>query len=243
MVGVLVAAIAPSATSAEPADTISADEALAIALSYVDENAASLGVTNADVTDLFTTSNYRSDHNGVTHVNLNQRYQGLEVFGGHSTINVGANGKVVFAAGSLVANLAVGASGSVDLDAAEAVEAAAEALDLDDPEDLSVISASGSNATVVSDGGISAAPIPARLGWQPTANGLRKAWQLTIDATSEEHLWNATIDAETGVLLDSADWTSHDSIVGPTLVSWQPGHAGSGVLSSRVTHTHTDGSD
>ena len=39
--------------------------------------------------------------------------------------------------------------------------------------------------TVVSAGGISDAPIPRALGWQPTANGLRMAWQLVIDDSSE----------------------------------------------------------
>ena len=65
---------------------------------------------------------------------------------------------------------------------------------------------------LVSSGGISHAAIPARLGWQPTSNGLRLAWQVTIDDSSAAHLWNAAVDARTGKLLDSADWTSHDSL-------------------------------
>ena len=65
--------------------------------------------------------------------------------------------------------------------------------------------------SVVSDGGISDAPIPARLGWQSTAGGLRLAWQLVIDDASAAHLWNATVDAENGDLLAKDDWTDHDS--------------------------------
>ncbi|MGH3113623.1 MAG: hypothetical protein ACRDOP_09160, partial [Gaiellaceae bacterium] len=77
LVGVLVVALAlvPGATSAP--DTEGAD-AVATAFAYVDENAAKLGVTRADVADLAVTSAYRSRHNGVTHVNLNQRYRDLE---------------------------------------------------------------------------------------------------------------------------------------------------------------------
>ncbi len=203
---VVLLAAAPGSLSAQ-----STADALDVALTYVDENAAQLGVTRADVTDLVVTSRYRSSHNGVTHVNLNQHFQGLEVFGGHVTVNVAVDGSVVFAGGSLAAKLAAAPTGSADLKATEAVEAAADELKLGRPTDLQVISSSGTKA-LVSDGGISDAPIPLRLGWQPAGGGLRKAWQLVIDHSSSEHLWNATVDAETGALLDADDWTSHDNV-------------------------------
>ncbi len=189
-------------------------DALSIALDHVTTNAADLGVTRADVANLAVTSSYRSSASGVTHVNLNQRFRGLEVFGGHVTVNVGRDGKVVFAAGSLVDGLTSGASGDEDLGPTQAVEAAAEGLDLDDPANLRVLSQSGGAAqkTVVSNGGISEGPIAARLGWQPTADGLRLAWQVTIDDSSDVHLWNATVDAETGELLAAEDWTNQDSL-------------------------------
>ena len=189
-------------------------DALSIALDHVTTNAADLGVTRADVANLVVTSSYRSTASGVTHVNLNQRFRGLEVFGGHVTVNVGRDGKVVFAAGSLVDGLTSGASGDEDLGPTQAVEAAAEGLDLDDPANLRILSQSGGPAqkTVVSNGGISEGPIPARLGWQPTADGLRLAWQVTIDDSSDVHLWNATVDAETGELLGAEDWTNEDSL-------------------------------
>ena len=188
-------------------------EPLDVALSYLDKNAAELGVTRADVTDLVVTSKYRSTHSGVTHVNLNQRFQELEVFGGHTTVNVAADGNVIFAGGSLVRALGAAPSGTVKLEPTAAVEAAADALELEQPTDLRVLSASSGPAreTVVSDGGISDALIPLRLGWQPTADGLRKAWQLVIDTSSDESLWNATVDAETGRLLNADDWTTKDN--------------------------------
>ena len=189
-------------------------DALSIALDHVTTNAADLGVTRADVANLAVTSSYRSSASGVTHVNLNQRFRGLEVFGGHVTVNVGRDGKVVFAAGSLADGLTSGASGDEDLGPTQAVEAAAEGLELADPANLRVLSQSGGAAqkTVVSNGGISEGPIAARLGWQPTADGLRLAWQVTIDDSSDVHLWNATVDAETGELLAAEDWTNEDSL-------------------------------
>src|SRR5690606_5511640 len=100
------------------------------------------------------------------------------------------------------------------LDAVDAVEAAAEALELAKPASPRGMSRSASVAqqTMVSASGISRAPIPAQLGWQQTEDGLRLAWQLVIDDVEDAHLWNATIDAETGELLEVDDWTSHDSL-------------------------------
>ena len=187
------------------------------------------------------TSRYRSSHNGVTHVNLNQHYQGLEVFGGHVTVNVALDGGVVFAGGSLVAKLGAAPTGSADLKATEAVEAAAEELKLGRPTDLHVISSSGPEA-VVSDGGISDATIPLRLGWQPTGSGLRKAWQLVIDHSSSEHLWNATVDAETGALLAADDWTSHDDLNDLAGTLTRPGAAQTSGSSLVTPNPVTDGS-
>ena len=199
--------IVPGSTSGA-----SSGDPFEVAMSYLEKNAAELGVGSADVSDVFVTSNYRSAHSGVTHVNVNQRFEQLEVFGGHATVSVAADGSVIFAGGSLVR--LGNASGTAGVEATQAVEAAADGLGLGEPTNLRVLSESRSPAreTVVSDGGISAAPIPLRLGWQPTGSGLRLAWQLVIDATSGDNLWNAAVDAQTGALLDADDWTSKDSL-------------------------------
>jgi extracellular elastinolytic metalloproteinase len=210
-------ALVPGSMSApddgsESAQATDAGDPLDTALSHVRENTAELGVTSADVADLFVTSRYTSRHNGVTHVNLNQRFRGLEVFGGHATVNIAADGRVVFVGGGFVRGLA-DASGEDELAAAEAVESAAEALDLDEPAGLRVLSRKSGAAqeTVLSRGGISDEPIPARLGWQPTEDGLRVAWRLVIDDATDVHVWNATVDADTGELLAVDDWTDHDT--------------------------------
>ncbi|MGH3013144.1 MAG: M36 family metallopeptidase, partial [Gaiellaceae bacterium] len=207
-----------SATDLEAAPAAAADDALQVALDYVDAHPGRLGATRADVADLSLTSQYTSRHNGVTHVNLNQRFRGLEVFGAHATVNVAADGTVIFARGAFVHDLRAAGAADADLAATDAVEAAAEALDLADPQGLRVLSESGGAAqkTVLSRAGISDSRIPARLGWQPTADGLRLAWQLVIDDASGVELWNATVDARNGELLARENWTSSDDVVALT---------------------------
>jgi len=208
LVAVLALASSAPATGAEA----STSDAVSTALAHLEANPSSVGATSADVRDVVVTSAYTSTHTGVTHVNVNQAHEGLEVFGGHATVNVAADGRVVFVGGGFERGLAVAAA-DAELDAAEAAAAAADALGLDEPERLRVLSLSLGSAqeSVVSDGGISNEPIPARLGWQPTKDGLRLAWQLVIDDASEAHLWNATVDAGDGRLLGADDWTDHDN--------------------------------
>jgi extracellular elastinolytic metalloproteinase len=156
---------------------------------------------------------YETKGLGVTHVNVNQRFRDLEVFGGHVTVNVGADGKVVFAGGAPV-SLDTVASDTQSLDASSAVAKAALGLKLERPEKLRVVRRSGTKAqtTLLSGGGISRAPIEATLGWQPTAAGLRLAWRTVIDDSEDAHLWSAAVDARTGALIAKDDWTSHDRV-------------------------------
>jgi hypothetical protein len=165
------------------------------------------------VADVFVMSSYTTSGTGVTHVNVNQRYEGLEVFGAHATINVGPDGRVIFTGGRLVPLNPV-TSTVPKLDTTKAVEMTAAELDLDRPAKLRVLRAPVKRAekTVLSTGGISGAPIESRLGWWPENGRLRLAYQNVIDDVESSSLWAATVDAKTGRLLNADDWTSHDDI-------------------------------
>ena len=203
-VTVLAAALALG--SAAPAWAASTED---IARDYVSANAAQFGVTAADVAQMAVQGSYKTSATGVTHVSLVQRHAGYDVLGSQVTVNVGRDGRIVFAGGNLYKHLRAGAT-PASLDAPDAVEAAAQALGLDDPAGLRVTESKGSNA-VLSGGGISASPIQAKLGWRPAADGsLRLAWQTEIDAASESQRWLANVDARTGELLDSDDLVIHD---------------------------------
>ena len=154
-------------------------------------------------------SSHKTSGTGVTHVNLNQRHQGLEVFGGLATVNVGADGRVIFAGGQL--HKLDSGSADATLAPADAVEAAAADLNLEAPSRLRVLGREGQE-TLLSDGGVSEEPIPAELGWWPTAAGLRLAYHVVIDDTSEAHLWSSAVDADTGEVLSTDDWTNHDNL-------------------------------
>ncbi len=198
---------APGAPLTGPAEGDPED----LAIAYIQREPDSLGLTSDDVEELAISSAYTSSHNGVTHVNVQQRLDGLDVFGAVVTVSILPDGSILHVGGRLVEGLAA-ASGRLESDAVDAVEAAADALNLDEPDDLAVLErpAGAERRTVLTDGGIAESEIPARLGWQVTDAGLRLAWQVEIDEASEAHLWSVAVDAESGELLDVQDWTDHD---------------------------------
>lgn len=101
------------------------DDPVTIAKRYVEENLAALGLTSQDIADWVVSDSYTTAHNGVTHVYLAQRLEGIPVFAGIFNVNVSADGRVIAPGNRFVSDLA----GSVNttsptLTASEAVQAA-----------------------------------------------------------------------------------------------------------------------
>ncbi|MCI0605972.1 hypothetical protein L0156_23545 [bacterium] len=84
------------------AETTAAD----IALRHLAEQRQALGLTEADIADVVVSDYYTSDHTGVTHVYLRQRYQGIEVFSGNCNINLAPDGTLLSLGSDMVPNLA-----------------------------------------------------------------------------------------------------------------------------------------
>jgi Fungalysin metallopeptidase (M36)/PA domain/Fungalysin/Thermolysin Propeptide Motif len=210
-IGLVALALTPVVMTGASAQ--SGPDPTAIALDHIRENADDLGVARADVTHLAVESSYASSHNRVTHVNVSQRFEGLEVLGAYATVNVADDGEVIFVGDSLADGLSADTSAAPSIAATDALEAAAEELELEEPEGLRVVDGPAGRAqkTVLSKAGVSSAPIPARLGWHAGKDGLRLAWQLVIDDAADAHLWDARVDANTGELLRVDDWTDRHS--------------------------------
>jgi hypothetical protein len=192
-------------------------EPLTIALDYIRENAEALGLSSDDLADLVVTDQYTSQHNGVTHIYLRQRVNGLELFGSSLNINIARDGSIINVGNRTVAGAAELVNGaSPSLTAEEAVSAAANHLGLTISEPL-VVQESLSRVDrkiTFSDGGISLESIPVRLVYQPTARqGLRLSWDLSIYELSADNWWSVRIDAETGDLLSQDNWVVHEDFL------------------------------
>ncbi|AKD03880.1 T9SS-dependent M36 family metallopeptidase [Pontibacter korlensis] len=213
-----------------------AQSALNIALKHIEQTKADHKLTSADISDYVVTDQYTSKKSGVTHIYLRQRFQGIEVVGANININIDKDGNVVNMGNRFVPNLRAAIKGSAaGLSPEQAARAAANHLKLQVKAPLTVKERkaptdkvpAAAKAVVLSDGGISLSPIPAKLVYQPMPDGtVRLAWEVSIYPTDGQSYWNMYIDAADGQVLKKEDLVVHDNW-GQPAVTDAPGETAS----------------
>jgi extracellular elastinolytic metalloproteinase len=189
---------------------------LDIALNYIDQNRDSYGLTAADVAGLVVSDMYRSEHNGVTHIYLQQQKDGILVYNAYLNINIAADGSVINLGNRAVGDLdrAIEAD-AASLSAAEAVAAAADHLGLAITEPLVAQELVGGpeRKVIFNEAGLSLHQIPVRLMYQPLDSGaVRLAWEVEIYELSTVDWWTMRVDAQTGEVLSQHNYIVHENL-------------------------------
>ncbi len=189
--------------------------AIDVARAYVQSNHSRFGLTGSDINEYEVSSSVLSQHNGVTHVYFQQKYRGIEVLNGILNVNVDRNGRVLSAGSRFVSQIASQAGGQSPRKlAAEAAMAAAGHVNLRPTAPIQpMLNRNTQNqSTMLSDGGVAARPIEAKLVWAAVDGGVRLAWSVEIEETSGQHWWMALVDADNGNSLGQQDLVINDSI-------------------------------
>ncbi len=187
-----------------------------IALTYLDDAAAELGLDAGDVADVAVTDLVVSPHNGVTHVYLRQRVHGLEIDGAEMGLHVDRSGRIFHRTGAFVPAVAARAAGTAGFPALapeEAVRAAARRLALRGSEaDLALVESAGGfdRRTVFASPELSEEAIPVRLRYLRTPGGdrLTLAWNLNLKPPGQADWFDLWVDAGTGEILAQVNWTA-----------------------------------
>ena len=187
---------------------------LDIVLDYIRDPDKIPNHTEADFANPKLTDRYVSRHNGVTHIYLRQRHQGIEVYNGNLNTNVLPDGRIINLHNDFVPDLASEVNRTVPvISARQAIEHAAgyyklnpdgsfEPLPVADPD-------VAAREQLFTPSGISLEPIPAKLNYVALENGpTRLAWNLVIQFTDKVRWMDLNIDAENGTLLSEANWVS-----------------------------------
>ena len=201
-----------------------------IARAYVADNLAALGLAEADTLDLIVTDSYTSRHTGTRHVYLQQIVDGIAVINAVASVAVSRDGHVAHFGNRLLGGLNESADPArLVLDAREAVESAASALELGTPSDLRILEAENDRddqRTRMNGGGISRDDIRARLVYQPLPSGrLRLAWDLVIDTHDETQWLNLRVDAANGEVIDVVNWVHSEQYEVYEIPIESPNHA------------------
>ena len=164
-----------------------AQRALEAAKQHIDQTKADYKLNAADISDYVITDQYVSKNNGITHIYLRQRFRGIEVVGANLNINIDREGNVINMGNRFIPNLRAAVKGSsAAISAEQAAMAAAGKLNLKVQQPIKVKERKAPDAkvtaaakpVVLTDGGISLHPIPAKLVYQPMPDGsVRLAWE------------------------------------------------------------------
>jgi len=191
-----------------------AGEPLDIALGYFKSHLSEYGLEASDVGDIVATKIAKMTDSGATVFYLQQRHSGIEVYLAIANGAVTKDGSLI----NLNSRFVGGLAGKVNRTAPvirrqQAAAEAAQALGLSGPSAFRVVRERGgpAQAADLSTGGISKSAIPVKLMYQPTANGVRLAWNLEIQEVSGAHWWNVRVDAVTGDLLSKADYADNEA--------------------------------
>ena len=197
---------------------IDRERAKALAAADLARQASELGLAAADVADFAVTDVVPTRHNGLTHVYLRQRVNGLEILGAEMNLSFKRTGETFTRVGAFVPNVAARAAeagSEPGLTVDEAIASAASALGLADVYRLDVLSTTPGidRAVVLSNPEVSELPIPARLRYYrvPDSDRLYLVWNLSIKmppATGSSDWWDLAIDAGSGAVVGRTNWNA-----------------------------------
>ncbi|MCB2376371.1 M36 family metallopeptidase [Hymenobacter sp. BT635] len=208
-------ALALAALLAIPALGSAQNAPLERALSQLSAQRSRLGLSELDLTNPAVTNQYTDKHNGVTHIYLRQRHEGIEILNAVADAHVTSAGKVTALHSSFLPNVATAARATKPtLTPAQAVEAAARALQVAAPRGLNAeVAATPAEGLTFTDGGISQDKIKAKLVYLPVAGGeLRLVYDVLLWPTRSDDAWSVRVDAATGALVDKYSYTVHEPV-------------------------------
>lgn len=188
------------------------------AMRHLEGQTKAWGLSPADIADLVVSDTYTDAHNGVTHIYLVQRHQGVEVYNAITNLHI-HQGKVVHAGNRLIGQLAgkVNATKPV-LSAEQALRHALDHLGLAAPKSFVTVRRESAQELVFDRGTFSWENVPVKLRYQPMPDGrVRLAWDMAIDAVNGLDYWSLRVDALNGEILDQISWTQR--------CSFETGHA------------------
>jgi hypothetical protein len=163
-----------------------------IAMAFLVDNRDIFNLTPQDLSEVVFTRQLLTDHNGVTHLTLQQRVHGIEVFGALININVDRDGRVWSIGGELMP----GAHASINTQAPVLTSDAAAAL--------AAASAGVEAVRAIRHAGL--VYFPLALG------NLRLAWDVVVEDGRTPNIYRTLVDAADGAVLWRENLTEYAHI-------------------------------
>ncbi|HMV85574.1 MAG TPA: M36 family metallopeptidase [Blastocatellia bacterium] len=195
--------------------TASGGDADASARQFLKRNDDLFRLQAAEVDNLRTSRRYRTDHNGVTHLTLQQQVNGIDVFQGDYSFHFDRAGALLAGGGELIplaANLTNASRPRLNVSAALRKAAGYADLELTGESSINAAAAGREQRQRLAHSKFER-EVDARLVYFPlTGNQLRLAWEFRMWLTETPDVYLMVVDAEDGALLyrDNETWYCFD---------------------------------
>lgn len=179
----------------------------------LEQQRTTLELAPADLTDMVITDQYTDAHNQVTHVYLQQRYQGIAIEGAVMSLHFKNGTELIHLADRFQKRISGRiSSGRSQLSATDAVRRVSGHLGLKATQTPQLISqsATADKKSLIRKEGLSRQDIPVGLIYENSKSGrLQLAWKVEIYTEDGEHYWQIKVDASTGEILARRDMVLH----------------------------------
>ncbi len=166
-----------------------------------------------DLVDIMVTDQYQSKHNGLTHIYLRQRVDGIEIDGANVNYNILEDGSIASSGGRFYKNINQKISAKIPtISQTQALQIALSELGIIYNAPLVIIENRGGkdNKVIFDKRDFALENIPVRLIYVPEdEEKLKLAWELSIYEKTAENWWVISLDALTGVVLQKYNHVLH----------------------------------
>ncbi|MEO1518702.1 MAG: T9SS-dependent M36 family metallopeptidase [Bacteroidota bacterium] len=206
---------------------------LDVALDYLMDHRDDWDLSEADLKQYRVRDTYTSKHNGVTHIYLNQQFNGVDVRNAITSVHVMPDNRVLGANNRFLSDLDKRIqTARARIDVNDAVLKVKSFFKIEGEDRLHLKKKINNQSYVFDAAGLALEPITAKLVYEPLADkSVRLAWEVEWYELGAQNWWNAKIDAQTGVVL-----AKHDQII-----HCEFNHAEDLCKASGHTHDHNHG--
>jgi uncharacterized repeat protein (TIGR01451 family) len=187
------------------------------ALRFLQENPVKFELSKNDVADVKVVREYRTKHNGVNHVWVQQQHRGIPVFNALFGLHVKPSGEVMHVGHRFVHELGNRVNSEMpSISAAKALELAMAELGFTGFPVPGLRTKINDQNMVFERGAISRTEIPMTAAYVLANNGtVRLSWQMVIDQANTPDLWTITVDAQNGMISTKLNHTNYCNLGHP----------------------------
>ncbi|MFD2822300.1 T9SS-dependent M36 family metallopeptidase [Lacinutrix iliipiscaria] len=174
--------------------------------SYLNQKKSDYNLLDNDIQDLYVTNEFFSKSTEITHVYVNQRFQGIKIHNAISSVAIKGGG-VFYYANNFIGDIQNKVNTTTpSINPETAIARAVSHFELGGLEGLELLSSNGKDF-VFSNGGVSKNNIPVSLVFTQTREGdILLSWDLNIHTLNGKDWWSARVDALTGEVIDQSNW-------------------------------------